>query len=82
MWPEPVGLMTIGPRSSAIGLIAAAVEPSAVSSLESSGEFQSLSVLLEKNMAYEEAPELFCAGLLATHDLPVIRQLIPEGVLR
>lgn len=79
---SPVGLVTVGPRSSCVGLVAAAVEPEMVNSLQMQDAYDSLNVILEKNLSFDACPELFCAGLLATYDLPLIRQLITPGVLK
>jgi hypothetical protein len=79
---SPIHLKTIGPRSSTIGLVAAAIEPDAFASLQSQEPLESLGSVLTESMSFDAAPELFCGGLLATHDLPQIRQLLPAGVLR
>jgi hypothetical protein len=79
---SPIGLMTFGPRSSGVGLVAAAVERGAIASLKAEDAYESLSTILTSNLSFEAAPELFCAGLLATHDFPMIRQLLAPGVLQ
>ena len=79
-WNQPIGLKAFGPRSSCISLVATAIDSAAIASLELQNAYSSLSQLLTENVTYDTAPELFCAGLLATYDLPFIRQLIEPGV--
>jgi len=81
-WKSPVGLVCQGPRSSCISLVAAALEPDSIRSLQLQQPHDSLSILLTENVSFDAAPELFCAGLLATHDLPLVRQLLAPGVLK
>lgn len=78
---QSAGLMTFGPRSSFVGLVAAAMEPESIGSLRMHDAYPSLSTLITHNIPYEEAPEMFCAGLLGTHDLPLIEQLLKPGIL-
>lgn len=75
------GLMTFGPRSSFVGLVAATMEPESVGSLRMHDAYTSLSTLITHNIPYEDAPEMFCAGLLETHDLPLIELLLKPGTL-
>jgi len=81
-WGDPVDLITVGPRSGCAGLVAAAIEPKAFRQLRQRDSFDSLTRVLSENLSFEMAPELFCAGLIVTHDLPILRSLIAPGVLR
>jgi hypothetical protein len=62
--------VAVGPRSSVIASVAAALEPTAISGLELIHPLESLKQVIEKNMAIDDAPELFCFGLLERFDLP------------
>lgn len=79
---SPVELRAFGPRTSCIGLLTAALEPAAFSRVYLNDAYSSLNVVLTENMSFESAPELFCPDLIVTHDLPVIRHLVPAGVLQ
>ena len=78
---QSAGLMTFGPRSSFVGLVAAAIQPEAIGSLHMHDAYPSLGDLITHNIPYEDAPEMFCAGLLETHDLPLVEQLLKPGML-
>jgi hypothetical protein len=61
-----------GPRSSAIALVAAAVEPDAFATVDLHDSWPSLKEFIHANLELEDAPELGCFGLLKEFD---IRQL-------
>ncbi|MEX2113955.1 MAG: hypothetical protein WD845_12265 [Pirellulales bacterium] len=69
----PVTIKAIGPRASLAALVAAAIEPDAITGVELSGSLSSLKQLIELDKAVEELPELFAFGLLAEFD---VRQLV------
>jgi hypothetical protein len=73
---QPPQITAIGPRSSLIALVAAALEPKAISGLELRGGFGSLKEIIQRNMSAEQAPELFCFGLLERFDVLQLRALI------
>lgn len=68
----PVSLVAVGPRSSTIALVAAALEPEGIGNLELHRPLGSLKSVIEEGRVYTESPELFCFGLLQDFD---IRQL-------
>ncbi len=69
-----------GPRSCVIALVAAALEP-AMRQVELLDSWGSLHELVQRNMSLEEAPELFCFGLLKTIDIPeLIALMAPRRV--
>jgi hypothetical protein len=68
-----VTLKAIGPRSSLFALIAAALEPEAISGVEATGAMNSLKEVIENNGAVDKTPELFCFGLLEHFDIPQLR---------
>jgi hypothetical protein len=80
----PITLVAEGPRSSVIALVAAAMEPDAIQSVEVRRSLGSLKEILEQNMILNDVPELFCYGLLETLDLKHIAALCaprPVGFL-
>lgn len=81
-WKVPVEISAFGPRTSCIGLVTTALEPGSIARLNLQDAYPSLNVVVKENLSFDIAPELFCAGLLATCDLPVIRELIAPEVLR
>ena len=70
---EPVTLAAVGPRTSLLALLAGAVAPEQITSVEVSNPLGSLKEAIEDNRAYAQTPEVFCFGLLEVAD---IRQLI------
>jgi hypothetical protein len=71
----------IGPRSSLIALVAAGLEPTAIGNLELRNPLESLKDVIEKNMTFDQAPELFCFGLLERFDMPQLYRLVGLGRL-
>ncbi|MEX2286397.1 MAG: acetylxylan esterase [Planctomycetaceae bacterium] len=69
----PVSVHALGPKSSLIALTAASLDDSSISGVNLSGSYGSLKEIIEKNMGANDAPELFCFGLLEQFD---IRQLV------
>lgn len=69
-------IVAVGPRSSAIALIAAALELEAIGGVELHEPLGSLKELIEQGKDYTYAPELFCFGLLAEFDLKRIAALV------
>lgn len=70
-----VNVQSKGPRSSLYTLIAAAVEPEAISNAHLIGSMGSLKQIIEDNQAVNQAPELFCFGLLKKFDIKQIVEL-------
>jgi len=68
-----VKIQSAGPRSSLFTLVAAAIEPEAITSVSLEGSLGSLKQVLEENQSVNQAPELFCFGLLKQFD---IKQLV------
>jgi dienelactone hydrolase len=67
-----VTVEAFGPRSSLIASVAAALDKQAISTVQTHDAFSSLKTVIEKNMAVDKAPELFCFGLLESFDLAQI----------
>jgi len=74
----PVTLKAIGPRSSLFALIAAALEPEAISGVEVTGAMDSLKEVIENNGSVDKTPELFCFGLLEHFDIPQLKAIAGE----
>ncbi|MFO0952808.1 MAG: hypothetical protein U0835_16995 [Isosphaeraceae bacterium] len=65
----PVSVVARGPRTSVMALAAAGIEPDAIGRLDLGGSYGSLKELIEGNVAYTVAPELYCFGLLESFDV-------------
>ncbi len=73
--------MAVGPRASTFALVAAALETSAVGSLELHQPLASLKEVIEENATIEQKPELLCFGLLERFDVGSIAALVaPRAV--
>lgn len=74
---EPsIGLAAYGPRTSLVATVAAALEPGAIANLTLQAAFGSLKEIIEQNLAADQAPELFCFGLLAQFDMKQLLALV------
>jgi hypothetical protein len=71
-----VTLAAVGPRTSVIALVAAAVEPTAFQSLELRDSWPSLKEFIDRNLELKHAPELGCFGLLQEFDVPQLEALV------
>lgn len=72
-----VTLHSIGPRSSMITLVAAALEPQAIGHVTQRDAINSLKqFVIEKDRGVNEAAELFCFGLLEHFDIPQLDALV------
>lgn len=65
----PVTVVAVGPRASVVALAAAAIEPKAIGGLQLHQPMDSLKELIEKGVAVDKMPELFCFGLLQHFDM-------------
>ncbi len=73
---NPVHVIAVGPRSSAIALITAAVKPQLIASLELHNPLGSFKEIIETNRVVATTPELFCFGLLEEFDVKQIAALV------
>ncbi|MDW8038994.1 MAG: acetylxylan esterase [Thermoguttaceae bacterium] len=78
----PVHVAAIGPRSSTVALVAAALEEKAIGSVELNDALGSLKEVLEKNWSVEQAPEMFCFGLLEEFDIRQLAALVAPRLVR
>jgi hypothetical protein len=73
---RPIELRAIGRRASAAALVAAALEPQAVASVDLNGALVSFQQLIDEDVAVEKLPELFPFGLFAEFDIAQIAALV------
>ncbi|HXY35899.1 MAG TPA: hypothetical protein VEI07_16815, partial [Planctomycetaceae bacterium] len=78
--PPQVG--ALGPRSSLIATVAAGLEPTAIAELVLHEPLGSLKEVIEHDMSLEQAPELFCFGLLERFDVPQLYELVSPRPIR
>jgi hypothetical protein len=71
----PSQVIAVGPRTSLMVLIAAALEETSVAGAELHGSLKSLKEVIEQNRGVNEAPDLFCFGLLEKFDIPDLAAL-------
>jgi hypothetical protein len=77
-----VTVEAIGPRSSVIATVAAALDPEAIAALELHHSLDSLHRVIDDGREYAASPELFCFGLLEAFDIPQLRRLIEPRPIR
>ena len=77
-----VKIRAIGQRSSLMALVAAALEEEAIDSIELAGSFASLREIIERNLAVNQAPELFSFGLLEEFDVLQLCALVAPRPVR
>lgn len=73
---QPATIVAVGPRSSLFSLVAAALEPKAIAGAELNGSYGSLKEILEANGSVDQAPELYCFGLLEQFDVKQMAALV------
>ncbi|UCF15678.1 MAG: acetylxylan esterase [Phycisphaerales bacterium] len=74
-----VDIVAHGVMSTTAALFAAALEPELFENLTVYRNISSLTLLAEKPISYDDAPSLFCFGLLEITDIPQLVELL-EGV--
>jgi hypothetical protein len=77
-----VRIVALGPRSSLIATVAAGLETEAIGELELHRSFGSLKEIIEQNLTAENAPELFCFGLLEHFDVAQLVALVAPRRVR
>jgi len=68
-------IKTLGPRTSTVALISAAMEPSVMAPIQSTSQLSSLAEIIHNNWTVSEYPEMFCFGLLQAFDIPQLKSL-------
>jgi pimeloyl-ACP methyl ester carboxylesterase len=79
---SPVTVNASGPRSAIIALVAANLEPDRVKQLDLHDVKWGLSDVIANNQSFEQAPELFCFGLLQEFDNDRLIQLAGADKVR
>jgi dienelactone hydrolase len=80
---DPLSVIAVGPRSSLIALVAAGLDQSAIGGLEFHGVLGNLKEIIEKNWTADQAPEMFCFGLLETFDIEQLEALVaPRNIVK
>jgi len=78
----PVALAAVGPRSSALALVAAALEEKAVGRVELHDSLGSLREVIERNWGANQTPEMLCFGLLEAFDVEQLAALVAPRPVR
>ena len=79
---EGVKVIAVGPRTSTIALLAAAVEGKSITALELHEPLGSLKEIIEENRVVAKTPELFCFRLLQRADIAdLIAMTAPRPVV-
>lgn len=73
---NPVAIAARGPRTSLIALVAAALEPDAISGVQLHESWRTLHQVFDRNISAQQMPEMFVFGLLAEFDIPQIEALV------
>jgi hypothetical protein len=78
----PVALHAAGPRTALASLVAASLETEAIGELTLRDSLGSLREVIERNLAVNDAPELFCIGLLEQFDMRHLTALVAPRPVR
>ena len=73
-----IDMIAHGVMSTTVALFAAALEPELFNNLTVYGNISSLALLAEKPVNYDDAPSLFCFGLLEVTDIPQLVGLLED----
>jgi dienelactone hydrolase len=74
----PVTIVARGPRTSLIALTAAALDPDSIGAVQRHESLTSLKEVIQRNWTVNQAPELFCFGLLEAFDIPQLVALAQQ----
>jgi hypothetical protein len=74
-WAGPAEVVAAGPRASLAALCAAGLEERSITRLELHQSYGSLREVVERNVTVNQAPELFCFGLLEAFDVKQLAAL-------
>ena len=76
-----VEVHAVGPRSGLSAVIAAALEPDAISAVRLEEPFRRLAEIIERDLDARQAPELFCFGLMEAFEIEdILRLIMPRPV--
>lgn len=77
----PIPVEAIGPRTSLIATVAAALDPEAIDALTLQRPLGSLKEVLAEGRVYSKSPEVFCFGLLEVADIRQLQAMVaPRNV--
>ncbi len=79
---EPVTVRAVGPRTSTIALVSAALEASAIGKLELYGCLDSFREVIQQGRGVNEWPEMFCFGLFESFDIGDLAKMIAPRPIR
>ena len=65
-----MSIESFGPRTSLIATVAAALEPQAITAINTHGALSSLHDVLRSDLTVDKFPEFFTFGLLENWDIP------------
>ncbi|WP_422929961.1 alpha/beta hydrolase family protein [Singulisphaera sp. PoT] len=71
-----IDIEAFGPRTSLIALVAGALGVDEIAKVTLTDSLGSLREPIESNMVYNDAPEIFCFGLLRQFDIPTLAALV------
>jgi dienelactone hydrolase len=80
--PERLSVVALGPRTSTVALVTAALEVDQIDELELHRPLGSLKQVIEEGRVFSKTPELFCFGLLKSFDLKDIAALVAPRPIR
>lgn len=72
----PVQVVAVGPRTSLMSLVAAALEEKDISGVKMYRPFKNLHEILQRDLTVDQAPELFCFGLLEAVSANQLKALV------
>jgi len=78
----PIALLTTGPRSQALALTSAALEPHVFSSVDARHSISSLEYVLGHPLKYGQVPELMCLDLFRDFDFDMLAILAAPAKVR
>jgi hypothetical protein len=74
----PITLVAIGPRSATAALVAAALNRDTIGQLDLRESLGSLKEVIQRDWTVEQAPELFCFGLLKQFDISTLKAMLRD----
>ena len=75
-------MVAVGARTSLAALVAAGLESQSIASLHLFDCYESLKQVFEQKVGVNQAPELFCFGLLEQFDIDQLKGLIGPRKIR
>jgi len=79
---RPIAIETEGMRSGVIAVVAAALDPHAINSIDNRHGMKSLSYLLDAPVAFRSAADLFCLDLYKNFDIDIMAALAAPTAIK